>query len=384
MKKCLFIIIIAVALILFLPTSIIVCAESLEETIKNEIQNLNLSDIEAFFNTLINKPDGVDFQNLIQGFINGTYVIDYDNVFGFIKDIFIKNINTFLPSITTIVIVSIIYSLIIHFKGNTLSDSVKNIVQLVFILTIIILLSNQIYSLYIISKNTIENISKFNEIMSPIILSLMFASGGKISAGIFSPTVVFFSTGFINVIFTACLPLIILSTIFSCLSCLTNKIKLNKFADFFSSTFKWIIGLLITISGLILTTQGLNASFIDGASIKVAKYTISNMVPIVGGFLKDGFDIVACGSIIIKNVLGITGLIGVFFLILSPILSLLCFSFSLKFISAIIEPFTDDKISSLCVIFSRTITQFIACILAVGIMFFITVLILIISSSAFI
>lgn len=384
MKRYVYLIILIFIVFMLVPNTFIVNAESLEETIKNELENINLGNIEDFFNSIINKPEGLNFQDLIQGFIDGTYVIDYNNIFSFIKDLFISNINAFLPSLTIIIVISIIYSLIIHLRGSVLSETIKGTVQIVFILTIIFILSRHVFSLYEISKNTIENVSKFNEILSPIIISLMVASGGKISASIFSPTVVFFSTGFINVIFTACLPLIILSTIFSCLSCLTNKIKMNKFADFFSSIFKWIIGLLITLSGLILTTQGLNASIIDGASIKVAKYTISNMVPIVGGFLKDGFDIVACGSIIIKNVLGITGLIGVLFIVLSPVLSLLCFSFILKFVSAIIEPFTDDKISSICLVFSKTITHFIACILAVGVMFFITILILIMSSSVFI
>lgn len=386
MKKVIIILLLSCLTIIIMQSSIVVVnAESLsiEEAIEKELNNLDLSKLEEFFNSLENVPQEFDFLNIFNGFLNGNYSVDYENVLSFIFSLILTNVKAYLPSIISIIIISIICSLVVNFRGNTLSDNVKKIVVFTLILAIILILSSSLISLFKKTKITIDNIAKFNEIMSPIMLTLMVASGGKASAGIFSPTVVFLSTGFINIVINILIPLISFFTIFSILSNFSTKIKLNKFSDFFSSTFKWVMGLLITFSGIFLTVQGINASVVDGVSIKAAKYAISNMVPIVGGFLKDGFDIVTAGSIIIKNVVGITGVIALFYLILSPVISLVSYSFLLKFVSAVIEPFTDEKISNVCISISKSISHLIACVLVVGLMFFITILILMLTSSAF-
>jgi hypothetical protein len=54
-----------------------------------------------------------------------------------------------------------------------------------------------------------------------------------------------------------------------------------------------------------MTVQGITSASIDGISIRATKYAISNSIPIVGGFLRDGFDIVIAGSVLIKNAVGI-------------------------------------------------------------------------------
>lgn len=386
MKKIIIMLLFTLLFITLLqPSMQVVNAESLsvEDAIEKELNNLDLSKLEEFFNTLEGVPQDFDFLSIFNGFINGNYSIDYENVLSFIFSLIVSNVKSHMPSIISIIIISIICSLVANFRGNTLSENVKNIVVFTLILAIILILSSSLISLFNTTKNTIENIAMFNEIMSPIMITLMVASGGKASAGIFSPTVVFLSTGFINIVLNILIPLISFFTIFGILSNFSSKIKLNKFSDFFSSTFKWVMGLLITFSGIFLTVQGINASVVDGVSVKAAKYAISNMVPIVGGFLKDGFDIVTVGSIIIKNVVGITGVIALFYLILSPVISLASYSLLLKFVSGVIEPFTDEKISNVCISISKSISHLIACMLVVGLMFFITILILMLTSSAF-
>lgn len=55
-----------------------------------------------------------------------------------------------------------------------------------------------------------------------------------------------------------------------------------------------MIGLSITIFTFFMSAQGLSSAVIDGVSFRAAKYAITNSIPIVGGFLKDGFDFGAC------------------------------------------------------------------------------------------
>jgi stage III sporulation protein AE len=132
----------------------------------------------------------------------------------------------------------------------------------------------------------------------------MVASGGNVSASVYKPAVAFLSSGIINVILTIVLPLIALMIIFNTLSNFSSSIKLEKFSELGASIIKWIIGLIVAVFGIFLSVQGITSATFDGISIKATKFAISNSIPLVGGFLKDGFDLVVAGSILIKNAIG--------------------------------------------------------------------------------
>ncbi len=360
-----------------------VCADTIEETIEKELQGLDLTILENFYNS-IDGGERVEFYTLINGFINGSYSINYDNVLTLVKDSLILNFKNVLISLLSIVIIVIIFSLCEQMRGRIMSEGVKNLIRITCVLSIVLIFSKEIISLFKSVKIVIENISKLNEIMSPIMLGLIVSSGGNVTASIYSPTVVFLSNGFISIVLYLLLPLISIIMVFGVMSSFSEKIKLGKFSDFFTSVFKWVLGISVTISGLFITVHGLNASVIDGVSIKAAKYAISNSVPLIGGFLKDGFDIVTSGTIIIKNVIGVTGIIALFYLLLAPVVHLIAYSLAFKLVSAVTEPFSDGKISSLCTVSAKSITYLIICVLVVALMFFVNLIILMISSSAFI
>jgi len=253
-----------------------------------------------------------------------------------------------------------------------------------FIITIILILGSQLIQIFNSAKNTIILLSNLSEIMSPIILTLMVASGGSVSASIYKPAVAFLSGGIINLIISVILPLITLSAIFGVLNVSSDTIKLNKFSETINSLIKWILGLISAVFGLFLTIQGITSALHDGISLRATKYTISNSIPLVGSMFKDGFDLVVAGSILIKNSIGLASIFAIFYLILSPVAHMFVFSFLLKFIAGITEPIADKKISDLCIVGSKTISYLITSVLIVGLMIFISVLLMIFSANAFI
>ena len=133
-----------------------------------------------------------------------------------------------------------------------------------------------------------------------------------------------------------------------------------------------------------MTVQGIASATYDGVSIKAAKYAISNSIPIVGGFLRDGFDIVVAGSVLIKNSVGIACLFGFLIMIISPVIKMSVFSLMLKGCSAIVEPISDPRIPNFCASISKCINYLVAITLVSSFMFFINVLLMIFTANAFI
>ncbi len=195
------------------------------------------------------------------------------------------------------------------------------------------------------TKNCIYEMKTQMQLVFPIMLTLIAASGGTVSVAVCKPAVAFFTGTIVTVISSIMLPLTVTIIVLSMASNLTKELKISKFSAFFKSINKWIIGISISVFGLFLTLQGLTAATHDGIVRRAAKYAIGNGVPIVGGFLSGGFDLAVAGSVLIKNALGTLSIFLMISIIFEPLLLLISVNVLLRFPAAITQPFGESRIS---------------------------------------
>ena len=355
------------------------CADELSDTVQEEINNLDLDELNDFFDGV--STDDYDFLTVFNNILSGKYD-GAEDFFDYLKTILFSEISTLMPTVIAVIAMALLYEIVRNFKSGYLSSNVETVIKFASVLTVIILLFPTFISIWNKTRNVIENIGKFSEIMSPIMLTLMVASGGTASAAVYKPSVVFFTGAIINVFHSLALPLIGILTVFNIASHFSKEIKLKKFSEFFGGILKWIFGIIITVYGLFITVQGITVSASDGISAKIAKYAVSNSVPIVGGLIREGLDVVAAGSIVIKNALGVAGLIGIFYFLLSPIMHMIVFSILLKLAAAVCDVFAGDTVPEFLSTLSKSVNYLIASVLTVGLMAFLTVMLMIFSANS--
>ena len=204
-------------------------------------------------------------------------------------------------------------------------------------------------------------------------LTLLTAIGGVSSAGIYKPVVAVLTQG-VSFIFSKLLfPIFILSFVFLVVGNLSKNVKLNRFNEFLSSVFKWVVGFVFTMFGAFLTIQGISAGKFDGISIKATKFAVKSYIPLIGGYISDGFDLILYSSVIIKNAVGVVGLFLIFASILGPIIQILMFKLGLQLVSAILEPVGDGRIGNFTSGCSKILVYPIVLILAVSFMYLLSV-----------
>lgn len=361
----------------------IVQAKTLNENISEQLEQLNIKELENYLNDISKNNLNYSFKDVLSLIIRG----DYSQFFSF-KNYFLSlistNIHKYMPSMIIIVAISILVCIIHGYKGSFASEGVSKIISFVSLLTIILLLFNSFISIFQNTKNTIETLVKTCEIMSPIIATLMVATGGTVTASLYKPTTLIYTNLSINVFCSTVLPILGLILVLGIISRFSSEIKLLGVIDFLFSIVKWVIGIAITCYGLFVSIQGITSSVFDGVSIKAAKYAIGNSIPIVGGFLKDGFDLVVASSIIIKNSIGFSCILILFAYVLAPFFETLVLMLLLKFVGGITNIFSDTEVFGLCSFLSKTLTYLNAILLLTGFMTFINVFIAILSSTAFV
>ena len=89
---------------------------------------------------------------------------------------------------------------------------------------------------------------------------------------------------------------------------------------------KWLITILLSVVLLAfvgyLNLSGVISGGADAATVKAAKFTISNMVPVVGGVISDTAETLLAGASVLRNAAGVFGMLAVIGICVVPFLNL--------------------------------------------------------------
>lgn len=114
-------------------------------------------------------------------------------------------------------------------------------------------------------------------------------------------------------------------------------------------------------------------SNIDGIAVQTAKFAVDSFIPIIGKFLSDAVEVVVGGSAILKNGLGMMGLVALVLICLIPAVRILILIFVYKLVAALIQPITSDGVLGYFDDISKSLVLILVGILSIAIMFFITI-----------
>ncbi len=352
-------------------------SEDLNNSIIDELNEIDFSAlngvVEEFQNNSTNIFSIDNIKSKVYSIISGENAVSYSSFFASVFSIFVDLIVKYLPMLSLIVAIGVISNLLNGIKSKFNEKSTSGLIHFVCFLAVVVLTIGMISSISKTSVSSVNSmVSQMNAIF-PILLTLMIGIGATASAGVFQPIVAIISTYVADFFTYLILPLFMVSFVFGIINNLSDNIKLDKFNSFISSLFKWCVGLIFTLFFAVFTIQGISAGTFDSLSIRTTKYTIKSYIPIMGGYLSDGMDLILSSTILIKNVVGLVGILMIISTIISPLLEIVVFSLLLKLVSAILQPMGNNKTSNFLMSTSKSITMLSSCIIAVGFMYLISV-----------
>lgn len=201
----------------------------------------------------------------------------------------------------------------------------------------------------------------------------MMTTGSITSASVAQPILLFLITFIGNMITTFLLPLILIGTALGIISKVSDRVQISKLSKYFKSSAIWVLGIALTLFVGILSLEGSLTSSVDGITAKTAKAAVSNFIPVVGKILGDAVETVIGCSNILKNAVGIVGVIVVIGICIVPIIKLTVLMATYYVASAICEPIADEKIISLLSQIGDTFKILLAMLISVSVMLIIGV-----------
>jgi len=360
---------------------------SIEEEITNETQNildnLELDELEQLLEDLKEKyPEYLNsdtFKNFLLKLISDSENVSFLDFFALFKGELTSLARQLLSPLLLVFVIILICNIFNFFKSERMKNSVSDVIYFMALSIIIIIVSVLIKDVFDISKETVLSIQNQLNAVFPIIMTLMTTIGAVSSVSVYSPVLSFFSNTYLNVFTSVLFPIFTFIVLIIIVSKLTRSSSLSKMQGFFVSLFKWIIGSMSTVFMAFISFNGITAGAKDGLSIKAAKFAIKNYIPILGGYISDGFEVVKASSVLIKNALGYSSIFLLFFTIIKPICFLCVLMLGLKLVSASSDLIDNINLSGLLFELSNALKLLLTIIVGVACMYFF-ILFLIIST----
>ena len=352
--------------------------DRLEEEVEELLGALDTDELQAYLDSF-DEYRGKDVKEMLASLVTGDFALKYDSLFEAVLGLVWEEGRAMLPAFAVILAVAVLCGILNSAKNGFLQGTMSDIIHFVAYVSVGAVILAVLTNVLQTGFSAIAQMQKQMQIVCPILLTLMAASGGAVSAGVFRPAVAFLSSGICELFTAVVLPTSVVVIALTFAGNLSPEVRCEKLGGLFKSVNKWLIGLTLGLFTLFLTVQGIASAQYDGISLRTIKYLVSGSVPIVGGFLSGGVDLVLAGSSLIKSALGSFSVFLLFATILRSVLLFAAFQLFLRLCAAATEP-VGGKISSFLSSLANDCGFFVAGLLCVAFLYFLTVILLVCSA----
>ena len=287
----------------------------------------------------------IDLQEMLNSAIKGE--MDNTSIYQKIFNLLGEEVKIGIKSLISILVIVIIHSILKSISENLENKELSKIIYYVQYIAIVTIIMTNFSDIIAIVRDTATNLVGFMNSLIPILISLMLYTGSITTSSVLEPIILFMVNLIGNLIQNFLIPSVLIVTTLSIISQIGDKVQINKLAKFFNSGIVWLLGVILTIFVGIISLEGTLSSSVDGITAKTTKAIVSSSIPIVGKILGDAVDSVLGCGIILKNAIGVIGVIIIIGICIMPIIKIAILTISYKVLAGICEPIADEKIIKL-------------------------------------
>ncbi|MEY8347736.1 stage III sporulation protein AE [Bacillus cereus] len=369
------------ACFLFFSLPIVVQASPVEQSVVDQqLDKLGIEDVKQFWDGLITKYGGYlpeSQKGSFMEFVKGEKEFSIKEwMMGLLKYLFHELVANG-KLLGTLIMLTIFSALLQSLQSAFSKSSVSKIADAVVYMVLIIFALNSFYVVMTYARETIQTMVDFILALLPILLALIATGGGVVSVSFFHPVIIFLMNTSGLLMNYIVLPLLLLATILNIVSTMSDQYKVTKLSKLLQNVSVGIIGIFLTIFLGVLSVQGTATAVADGIAVKTAKFVTGNFIPVVGRMFTEAADTVISASGLLKNTVGIIGLVILCLIVAFPAIQIFCIGFIYKFAAAVLQPVGGGAIIKCLDIIGRSIIYVFASLAIVSFMFFLSITIII-------
>ncbi|HHW92318.1 MAG TPA: stage III sporulation protein AE [Firmicutes bacterium] len=352
-----------------------------EQIIREQMEALDFEKIEAFIADLNRQgakyvPE-INLQELVARVARGEEAFNLRALLGGLLQYLFQEVVANSHLLGKLLLLAVIAAVLNNIQQAFTEQEVGQVAYSVCFL-VLLAMAVQTFTIAInTGQEAVERMVTFMQALLPVLLALLTAVGGIASAAVFHPLLLMIISILATVIESTIFPLIYIAAILAIVSQLSSGVSISRLAGLIQEGSVVLLGLAISIFIGVIVVQGVAASVSDGVSLRTVKFLAGTFVPLVGKMLADTIDAVASCSLLLKNAIGLVGVLAVILLCSFPILKLAALILIYKVAAAAIQPITEGRLVQCLNSLANSLTVVLVSIATVAIMFFITITVII-------
>lgn len=289
--------------------------------------------------------EDIDINEILNDAIKGE--VDNSTLLKKILNILGKEVTTNIKSLVSILAIILIHSILKSISESLENNNISKLIYYVQYILIVTVIMSNFTDIIKLVQDTTGNLIGFMNTLVPLLITLMMYTGSITTSSVVEPIILFMINFIGNIIQNLIIPFVLVLTSLVIISKISDKVHIDKLSKFFKSGIVWFLGIVLTVFVGIVSLEGTLSSSVDGITAKTTKAVVSSAIPVVGKILGDAVDTVLGCGIVLKNAVGLVGVVIVIGICIMPILKLFVLSVSYKLLSTVVQPIADEKIIDL-------------------------------------
>ena len=311
------------------------------------------------------------FDNFVNELTHANNMFQPNRIFEFLTTVFVNELYSAIKILTVIVGIVMLSSMLENLQ-NSFGKSTYNAnittVALIMGLAIKIFQQSSAYAIGISEDLTTMMMS-----LLPVMMTLT-AGGGNVSTGVITNPILLYMCNIFSVLFNKVLiPLSVTYLALSLADLISDTVELGKFRELIKKIYNLILGIIMTIFTGLLSVGSFAGAALDSVGARGAKFALSNMVPFVGRSIAEAMNAVASASVMLKNAVGITGIVVMLALCIAPIIEIAAVILCIRASAAICEPVASKKSIQVLTAIGDSLSMINASVISIAVMMVISV-----------
>lgn len=289
--------------------------------------------------------EDIDINEILNDAIKGE--VDNSTLLKKILNILEKEVTTNIKSLVSILAIILIHSILKSISESLENNNISKLIYYVQYILIVTVIMSNFTDIIKLVQDTTGNLIGFMNALVPLLITLMMYTGSITTSSVVEPIILFMINFIGNIIQNLIIPFVLVLTSLVIISKISDKVHIDKLSKFFKSGIVRFLGVVLTVFVGVVSLEGTLSSSVDGITAKTTKAVVSSAIPVVGKILGDAVDTVLGCGIVLKNAVGLVGVVIVIGICIMPILKLFVLSVSYKLLSTVVQPIADEKIIDL-------------------------------------
>ncbi|QDR80810.1 stage III sporulation protein AE [Sporomusa termitida] len=286
---------------------------------------------------------------------------------------FFKEVATNIHLLGKLLFLAVLCALLQNLQNSFEQSAISLLAYSVCFIFLSVIALSAFYQGLTLARETVSNMVGCMEALLPLLLSLLAGVGALTSAALLTPLMLLVVSATSVIVKDIVLPLLFLTAVLECVNYLSGSYKLSNLTGVLKQAGMMTLGLVLVVFIGIVSIQGVAGSVADGLTLRTAKYATATFIPVVGKMFADTVELVMGASLLLKNAVGIFGVLAIALICALPLIKLISLVVVIKIAGALIQPMGDEKMARCLDAMGNNLLLVFGALLTVALMFFLIV-----------